>query len=80
MERNSGLNSLLELTPADVTERHPIFVGLWTPFTSISSLYEVSPLTKSTRMLLIGAIPDKEPEPVAYQCGFLGDEQAGAES
>jgi len=36
------------------------------PFTSISSLYEASPLTKSTRTLLIGTIPDEEPEPVAW--------------
>ena len=61
-----GRGPTTTMTPADVTEKHPILVGIRTPFTSISSLYQVSPLTKSTRMLLIGAIPDKEPEPVAW--------------
>ena len=61
-----GRGPTTTVTPADGTERHPILAGIRTPFTSISSLYEVSPLAKSTKTLLIGAIPDKEPEPVAW--------------
>jgi type 1 glutamine amidotransferase len=45
---------------------HPILAGVKLPFTSDGSLYEVRPLAKSTKPLLIGTIPDKEPEPVAW--------------
>ena len=45
---------------------HPILAGVQAPFTSNGSLYEVRPLTNSTKRLLIGTIPDKEPEPVAW--------------
>ena len=48
------------------SEGHPILAGVKIPFTSIGSLYKASPLTKSTKTLLIGTIPDKEPEPVAW--------------
>ena len=51
---------------AQGAERNPILDGVQVPFMSISSLYKASPLTKSTRMLLIGTIPGQEPEPVAW--------------
>ncbi len=47
-------------------EGHPILAGVQMPFMSVSSLYEVSPLTKSATALLIGSIPQEEPEPVAW--------------
>jgi type 1 glutamine amidotransferase len=61
-----GRGPTTTVTSADGAEGHPILAGVRTPFTSIGSLYETSPLTKSTNMLLIGTIPDKEPEPVAW--------------
>jgi len=45
---------------------HPILAGVKLPLTSNGSLYEVRPLADSTTRLLIGTIPDKEPEPVAW--------------
>ena len=61
-----GSGPTTTVTPADGAERHPILASVRTPFTSIGSLYKASPLTKSTRTLLIGTIPDKGPEPVAW--------------
>jgi len=54
------------VTTAAGANTHPILAGVKMPFTSDGSLYEVRPLTKSTKRLLIGTIPDKEPEPVAW--------------
>jgi len=54
------------VTTAAGADTHPILAGVQMPFTSNGSLYEVRPLTKSTKRLLIGTIPDKEPEPVAW--------------
>ena len=54
------------VTTAAGADTHPILAGVQMPFTSDGSLYEVRPLTKSTKRLLIGTIPDKEPEPVAW--------------
>jgi type 1 glutamine amidotransferase/nicotinamidase-related amidase len=51
---------------ASGAERHQILAGVQTPFRSKSSLYKANPLAKSTETLLIGTIPDKEPEPVAW--------------
>jgi len=61
-----GRGPTTTVTSADGAEGHPILADVRMPFTSISSLYEASPLTKSTRTLLIGTIPDEEPEPVAW--------------
>ncbi len=47
-------------------ERHPILAGVQTPFTGNGSLYEVRPLAKTTTPLLLGAIPNEEPEPMAW--------------
>ena len=54
------------VTVAARASNHPILAGVQMPFISNGSLYEVCPLTKSTKRLLIGTIPDKEPEPVAW--------------
>ena len=61
-----GRGPTTTVTSAVGAEGHPILAGVRTPFTSIGSLYEASPLTESTKALLIGKIPDKEPEPVAW--------------
>jgi type 1 glutamine amidotransferase/nicotinamidase-related amidase len=54
------------VTLAAKAKNHPILAGVELPFTSDGSLYEVRPLERSTTRLLIGTIPDKEPEPVAW--------------
>ncbi len=54
------------VTIAAGAKGHPILDGVQLPFTSNGSLYEVRPLTDSTTWLLIGTIPDKAPEPVAW--------------
>ncbi len=54
------------VTIAAGADSHPILTGVQLPFTSNGSLYEVRPLTDSTTRLLIGTIPDNEPEPVAW--------------
>jgi type 1 glutamine amidotransferase len=51
--------------PPSATD-HPILTGLKLPFPSMGSLYKTSPLAESTTLLLIGAIPGQEPEPVAW--------------
>jgi type 1 glutamine amidotransferase/nicotinamidase-related amidase len=45
---------------------HPILAGVKLPLLSNGSLYEVRPLVYSTKRILVGTIPDKEPEPVAW--------------
>ncbi len=54
------------VTIAAKAKNHPILAGVELPFTSDGSLYEVRPLEGLTMRLLIGTIPDKEPEPVAW--------------
>ena len=61
-----GAGPKCTVTPAADGEAHPILSGVKLPFTSDGSLYRVSPLASSTKSLLIGTIPDKEPEPVAW--------------
>jgi len=51
--------------PPDHKE-HPILQGVKTPFTSQSSLYRVLPLAASTQTLLMGTVPGKPPEPIAW--------------
>jgi type 1 glutamine amidotransferase len=60
------------VTPAAKAKSHPILAGVKLPFTSDGSLYEVRPLERSTTRLLIGTIPDKEPEPVAWTNSYKG--------
>ena len=61
-----GAGPTATVTPAAGAASHPILAGVKLPFTSNGSLYEVSPLEKTTTPLLIGTIPDNEPEPVAW--------------
>jgi type 1 glutamine amidotransferase len=61
-----GAGPKCTVTLAGGAEDHPILTGVKLPFTSNGSLYEVRPLADSTTRLLIGTIPDKEPEPVAW--------------
>jgi len=54
------------VTAAPASINHPVLAGVQLPFTSIGSLYKASPLRDTTTLLLTGAIPDKQPEPVAW--------------
>jgi type 1 glutamine amidotransferase/nicotinamidase-related amidase len=54
------------VTAAAGAAGHPILAGVKLPLTSNGSLYRVRPLADSTKQLLVGTIPDKEPEPVAW--------------
>ena len=55
------------LSLADKAQGHPIFRGVNpAEFVSFSSLYLNSPLKPNAKPLLIGTIPDKAPEPVAW--------------
>ena len=48
------------------TEKHPILKGVMLPFESEYSLYKNTPLRPGAQALLTGAIPGKDPEPVAW--------------
>ncbi len=54
------------VTSAAGADSHPILAGVKLPFISDGSLYKVSPLAATTTPLLIGTIPDRAPEPVAW--------------
>lgn len=54
------------VTVAVGAEFHPILEGLDVPFTSNAALYRTGPLNKTAKLLLIGTIPENEPEPVAW--------------
>jgi len=57
----------VQVTLAESAAGHPILAGLVIEeLRSRGSLYAVSPLGKSATPLLIGTIPGKEPEPVAW--------------
>ena len=45
---------------------HPILKGVELPLLSNGSLYRASPLAAGTTLLLVGTIPDQDPEPVAW--------------
>ena len=61
-----GRGPTTTVTGAANAEGHPILAGVKTPFVSAASLYKTSPLAKTTKPLLMGKIPDQEPEPVAW--------------
>jgi type 1 glutamine amidotransferase/nicotinamidase-related amidase len=55
------------IAPADGAKDHPILRGIEVAdFVGNGSLYRVQPLKSTTTPLLIGAIPNQEPEPVAW--------------
>lgn len=60
----------------DSAKEHEILRGVeMDKFVGNGSLYVVRPLTESTQPILIGSIPDKEPEPVAWT-NLAGPKQA----
>jgi len=61
-----GRGPITSVTVAAGAQGHPILAGVELPFTSDGPLYQARPLTDSTRALLLGTIPDKEAEPVAW--------------
>jgi len=61
-----GSGPICTVTAAAGATSHPIMAGVKLPLTSNGSLYEVRPLGESTTRLLVGTIPDQEPEPVAW--------------
>ena len=61
-----GSGPICTVTAAAGANSHPIMAGVKLPLTSNGSLYEVRPLVESTTRLLVGTIPDQEPEPVAW--------------
>ena len=54
------------VTAAAGAADHPILAGVKLPLTSNGSLYKARPLSDSAKPLLVGTIPDQEPEPVAW--------------
>lgn len=54
------------VTPAAGAAGHPILKGVELPLLSNGSLYRANPLAASVTLLLVGTIPDQEPEPVAW--------------
>jgi len=61
-----GSGPICTVTAAAGATGHPIMAGVKLPLLSNGSLYEVRPLAESTTRLLVGTIPDQEPEPVAW--------------
>jgi hypothetical protein len=54
------------VTAAAGAADHPILAGIDLPLRSNGSLYKTGPLDDRPTLLLIGTIPDEEPEPVAW--------------
>ena len=54
------------ITPSGGAENHPLLAGIRTPFISNCTLYKTNPLAESTTLLLIGSIPNHEPEALAW--------------
>ena len=61
-----GAGPKVTVTPAAGAADHPILRGVELPLLSNGSLYRANPLAAGTTLLLVGTIPDKEPEPVAW--------------
>lgn len=62
-----GVGPKVTLTIADNAAAHPILKGVSVDkLVGMGSLYVVSPLAKSTTPLLIGSIPNKPSEPIAW--------------
>lgn len=59
-----GIDTTVKFAPK--AENHPVLSGVNQPFISHGSLYIVSPLASSASALLIGSIPNKAAEPVAW--------------
>jgi nicotinamidase-related amidase/type 1 glutamine amidotransferase len=61
-----GAGPKVTVTPVAGATSHPILQGVELPLLSNGSLYRANPLAASATLLLVGTIPDKEPEPVAW--------------
>jgi len=61
-----GAGPKCTVTRAADAADHPILAGVKLPLLSNGSLYEVRPLIETATALLLGTIPDREPEPVAW--------------
>jgi type 1 glutamine amidotransferase/nicotinamidase-related amidase len=61
-----GSGPITTVTTVPAEQGHPILSGVELPFTSNGSLYKASPLSKTTKALLMGAIPNQSPEPVVW--------------
>ncbi len=57
---------LATVTAAPRAAEHPIVMGVKLPFTTKGSLYKNTPLASTATPLLLGAIPEHSPEPVAW--------------
>jgi nicotinamidase-related amidase/type 1 glutamine amidotransferase len=67
-----GAGPKVTITPAAGAKDHPILNGVALPFLSDGSLYMTSPLADGTQLLLVGTIPDRQPEPVAWTHRYKG--------
>ena len=65
-----GAGSKTTVTVAQGAASHAILAGVKVPLVTNGSLYRTSPLAKTATPLLIGAIPGKDPEPVAWTNAF----------
>ncbi len=61
-----GAGPTCTVTRAAGARRHPILQNVKLPVSSEGSLYKASPLAETTTTLLMGRIPNQEPEPVAW--------------
>ncbi len=61
-----GAGPAATVRPAPGREQDPRLTGVDTGFQSLSSLYRNGPLPEGTEPLLVAAIPDNPPEPVAW--------------
>lgn len=61
-----GSGPVTTVTAATGANGHPILAGVGLPFASNGSLYRTRPLVEGTTPLLIGTIPNQQPEPVAW--------------
>lgn len=62
-----GVGPTTTISLADGAANHPILRGVdLTKFAGIGSLYRTSPLSSDATSLLIGTIPSKDPEPIAW--------------
>jgi len=71
-----GAGSKTSVRAAPGEEGNPLLLGVSLgQFTSIGSLYKVSPLKSTARPLLMGSIPDQSAEPIAWTHSF-GEKRA----
>ncbi len=61
-----GSGPITTVETAPDARNHPILKGIESPFTSVGSLYRNAPLGAGSIPLLVGSIPGKNPEPVAW--------------